>query len=139
MPINLEAAAEAINRILPDVVVITRLKDEERVWDDVTMQYVTPEGKPSVLYSGPGMVGNLGPGTETQEGRQNIYKTTFSLRTPLGSGPRDPFQAGDVVRVTKADLNKALVGTEFRITEEISTSFAVSRRMIIEKLTGYSQ
>ena len=139
MAINLEAAAAAVNRILPDVVTITRLKDEERVWDDTLMQYTTPTGKPSVLYTGPGMIGNMGPGAETQEGRQDIYKTMFTLRIPLGSGPADAFQDGDTVRVTKAAINKGLVGTEFRITEEIETSYAVSRRMVLEKLTGFSQ
>lgn len=134
MPINLDGAVETLNKLMPDVVVITRLKDAERVWDPVTMQYTTPTGKPDNLYNGAGLLGNMGPGQETQEGRQDVYSTTYTLRTPLGSGPREPYQAGDIVRVVRAN-NKALVGHEFRITQEIITSFSVSRRMLLSELT----
>jgi len=135
MPINLEGAVEALNNLMPDVVLISRFKDAERTWDPVTMQYTTPSGKPTTLYQGIGMVGNLGPGMETAEGKQDVYQTTFSLRIPLGSGPKGSFQPGDVVRVIKSSNNPGLPGHEFRITQEIQTSFAVSRRLILTELT----
>jgi hypothetical protein len=136
MPINLEGPIATLNGLMPDEVLITRLKDAERVWDDVTMQYTTPSGKPTTLYQGAAMVGNQGPGQDVVEGRQEAYQTTYTLRIPLGSGPRELFQKGDLVRVTKAGTNKGLVGHEFHITQEIETSFAVSRRLLMTDLEG---
>lgn len=137
MAISLEGAINAFNRIMPDVVQITRAHDSDLgIWNDTTMRYDPPVDGAVTLYRGPGLVGNTGPGQETVEGRQDIYKTSYTVRTPLGTGPRADFQPGDRVTVIKASINKEIEGQRFRVTEELHSSYAVSRRLLVDQVVG---
>lgn len=145
---DLSAGVAALERLMDDVCLVTR--DAESVGDDVlneaTGELEPPDDDTNVVY-GPDTVDDDGEaldgkckiapwGQDQPQNRQTgliderprWYRLTLPLRTPVANIPIK----GDRVVITSSRRDSWLLTQEFIVKEQMGSSMAVSRRLMVE-------
>jgi len=101
-----------------------------RVWNDETLSYDDDEGV--AIYSGPCRVkrGNTQAASEDAAGQP---LTTQSLEVHLPVLTSSLVGVNDIVQITNAPHDPALLGRRFRITSSPAHSQATARRLPVEE------
>lgn len=130
---NLATAKAAVEKLMDDTCVITRNPSglDNAVLDQGTGQLTDDD--PVQLYSGRCLLsapGGLGVGEGLRErGGAEYLARTYKVSLPLGT---IEFQRGDRVVITSSRRDPLVVGKEMVIKGVISSTFAVSRKLVCE-------
>ncbi len=143
---DLTAGKEAVERLQDDACIITR--EAEPVWNQVTGKTEYPA--PLTIYSsasqgeggrsladtdGTGGRCSIGYPSNTQpsyreEGGRQILNAIPEAKLPIDA---PLVLEGDLVKVVSSRRDPQLVNQEFRVSDVVEKTFAISRRLVLRK------
>jgi len=101
------------------------------LFDRVTGAWTRPAADATRVYTGKCYLSRSSGGSDHIDAARPKSQNRLVLKVPVGTS----CPAGAVVTVTASKRNSVLVGTTWRIVAGISSSFSVTQRALIERLT----
>lgn len=128
MPINLDAARRALERLMDDQVTITRdpQQTDDDTFDQATGQYTPPVGDVTTVYTGKALVsGRANVGTQGNRAGGSFQVVDYTLQIPIAA---PALRAGDWVQVTSSLRDSTQVNKKFQIVAPIGGTLVFTRK-----------
>lgn len=123
------AAAAAL---FTDTVAVTRVTGAPGPVDPVTGE--RGPGATTQIYAGPGKIQTYEPHESARKSGEHVYiEQRYHLHLPTAA---TAVRTGDTVTVTASETDAQLVGRTYRVAGEHAKTWATSRRLLLDEITG---